>query len=669
MGRSTVTAQSETRTALEDDRSQALSGLDYQAFWTTSGSEDWLGQALGEVASWARERLGLEVDLTEDGEAQNSDQNTRIQVLHRQAGRDAGVRLRAWNTNAGTTFVITVLAVNGPSGGWLLAQASSTDRSRRTEKPRVVDRILSVVDLTDVEPMRTAAQHVTHTKLDDLEELINHPARRFPVIVAAPVDGVDFDRWLKAVSKWTRYCAGIAHVMSLDPYSATEFTRRHNRRGVYPATLRTYPPGADLADPAVEQTARWLTPKVLAGSETKVARTIESFVRQYQVTHSSPLPPAVREWSRAFDRFAAQKLRSALSPVAAPLEERVAARQAALKPEVQTTSTLVQLEDLAAEHVQISFDLDVQADLQETIASLQVRLTNSENARVKASIQLLHIQEYLSLPNLEDASLLELLDAATQTQPNSSAIDQIINENDELQTKVEELEDSLINEQLNYSDLRTEHDRLEVYYKAQSRENSFLRSKVVEHDPASAYSWVDNGGPVNPLGECPTTWDALLSDSRLADNGLVFTGNQRRIKEVVSLDLAGVGLQAAWDALGTLASYRGCRLGGTWDASVHSFCEAGPLEAFRVPPSKHAQDETGATRKDSRLAGYRLLPVPESVDSTGHVYMWTHFKPHSWSAHQKLRIHYYDQVMMDGNIYLGHVGHHLPSGSTDKVHR
>ncbi|WP_345377505.1 hypothetical protein [Frondihabitans cladoniiphilus] len=658
----------ETLDQSEAEKVGPLSGLDYQAFWTADAPHGWLDQALHEFASWARERLHLEVDLSKDSDVSNPDRSRRVQVLHRVAGRDVGVRLRAWNSNHGTTFTVTVLAVDGPNGGWLLVQASSSDRSRRTDKPAVADRILAVVDFSDIGPLRSSAQHISTSQIDELEDLINHPDRRFPVIVAAPIDGIDFDRWLKAVTRWTRHCAGIAHVVSLDPNSAQEFNRRHNRRGVQTATLRTYPPGTDLADPAVEQAARWLTPRALAGPEPKVARIIESFVREYQVTHPVPLASPVRDWSRAFDRFAAQELRSAVSPVSATLQDRVAARQAARKSQPQTITVIAPLVSPAPELSELA-DARSASREETEISLLRIQLATSEARQAEAVNRLEHVQEFLSLPNLEENSLLELLDAATQTTPDTGAIAQLLSDNDDLRTKVEELEDLLIDEQVNNGDLSLERDRLEVLFNSQVRETAFLRAKVAETDPVSAYSWVDEGEPSNPLGECPTDWDGLLADPRLGSNGLVFTGSARRIKEVANLDLDGAGLQAAWDAFGTLASYRTARLAGSWDSNVHSFCQSGPVESFHVPPNKHAQDETSSTRKDSRLADHRLLPVPKSVDESEHVYMWAHFKPFSWSAHQKLRIHYYDQVTTDQTIYIGHVGAHLPSGSTDKIRR
>ncbi|GIT78562.1 hypothetical protein LLS1_02310 [Leifsonia sp. LS1] len=653
-----VSASSDIATA-----TPAISGLDYQAFWTTSAGEGWMELALAQAGEWVRDRLGLDVDLTRNNEASNPSRTKRVQVLHRQAGREEGVRLRAWNTNHGTTFTVTILAVNGPSGGWLLVQATSSDRSRRTAKPAVADRILSVVDFSDVGPLRSTTRHVGASGLDDLEDLIDDPDRRLPVIVAAPVEGIEFDRWIAAVDRWTTYIAGIAHVVSLDPNSAAEFARRHGRRAVLPATLRTYPPGSDLADPAVEQASKWLTPRSLAEDDVRVSRSIETFIRQYQVSHPVALPPAVREWSRAFDRFAAQQLRDAVSPVSAELDVRVAERQAAHRaPTRATPPAMPPAAKRIREHERGHRPV-------EEMARLRAQLEESERARQLLEEQLVGIQDFLSLTDLSEGSLLELLDAATRTHPDSGAIQQLLGDNERLQSRVEELEDALLLEQINYSESVAEQDRLEYYYEQRDREAAYLRSRLAESDTAAAFGWIDDGGPSNPLGEPPADWDAFVADPRLADNGIVLTGNKRRTRDLAGLDIDGSALQAAWDAMGTLVSYRSARLDGTWESGVHSFCEAGPRGAFHVPPNRHAQDESSITRKNKRLADYRRLPVPASVDSTELVHMWTHFKPFSWSADQKLRIHYYDQVTSDGHIYVGHVGMHLPSGSTDKIHR
>jgi len=644
------------RTDVSQTETAAPADHDYQAYWTTQGSSNWLRRVLDEVAAWSRDKLGVEIDPGVEGEAVGSPPTRRVEVLHRRAGREDGVRVRAWNTNRGTTFVVTIVAVDGPSGGWVSVRTASSDR-RRAAKPKVADMILDVVDLSDVGPVRTGVRHVSNAGLKELQELIDDPTRRLPVLVAAPIDGIEFEQWMQGVRRWTRRCAGIAHVVSLDPISAEQFRALHGRRAVGAGTLRTYPPDVDLDDPATEAAARWLTTRTLAGLDADIERTVERFVRQYQ----KPLPPTVREWNRAFDRTAAQRLRSAVEPNAVPLSERVAARQAArpaLKP------TMVDTIGLSVPAVAPVAVEDLSADV---IVALRTEVATANSARAEALRQLMELQDFLGLPDLLESTLLELLDAATRTVPDAESVQRLLSDNDELRGKVELLEDTLEGERSDAAAVTRERDRLDVQFAAKNREAAFLRSKVIEHDPANAYSWVDDNGPANPLGSSPADWDALLTDPRLATHQLVITGNLRTVKAVKALDLDQAGLRAAWDALGTMAAYRASRLDGVWDSSVHAFCESGPADRFHVPPNKHARDETSDTR--ARFGDHRLLPVPKEVDLTGHVHMWSHFKPHSWSAQQKLRIHYYDQVSSDGCIYIGHIGEHLPSSSTDKIRR
>ena len=646
------------RTDMDQTETAAPADHDYQAFWTTQGGKDWLRRVLHEVAAWSSDKLGVEIDTAVEGEVVGSLPSRRVEVLHRHAGREDGVRVRAWNTNRGTTFVVTIVAVDGPTGGWVSVRTASSDR-RRAAKPKVADMILDVVDLSDVGPVRTGVRHVSNAGLEELQELIDDSTRRLPVLVAAPIAGVEFEQWMQGVRRWTRRCAGIAHVVSLDPLSAEKFRALHGRRAVGAGTLRTYPPDVDLDDPATEAAARWLTTRTLAGLDADIERTVERFVRQYQ----KPLPATVREWNRAFDRTAAQRLRSAVVLETVPLRERVAARQAAQQaPKPTVVETVDSSVRPAADGPVAAEDLPAHV-----LVALRDEVSAANSARTEATRQLIQLQEFLGLPDLLESTLLELLDAATRTVPDAEAVQRLLSDNDELRSKVELLEDTLVQERSDAAAVIRERDRLDVQFAAKNREAAFLRSKVVQHDPANAYSWVDDDGPANPLGASPADWDALLTDPRLSAHQLVLTGNPRTVKAVKALDLDQAGLRAAWDALGTMAAYRQSRIDGDWDSSLHSFCESGPADRFHIPPNKHARDETSDTR--TRFGDYRLLPVPTEVALTGHVHMWSHFKPHSWSAQQKLRIHYYDQVSSDGCIYIGHIGEHLPSSSTEKIRR
>ncbi|WP_263310823.1 hypothetical protein [Brachybacterium atlanticum] len=588
-------------------------------------------------------------------------------MLHRSASRSRGVRLRVWNTNSGGTFIVTVLAVEGARDGWLRITVTCDDPTTVAKKPKLADKILDVVEFDDVMSLHSRAEYTNASGLDDLDALIDAPERRLPVIVAAPLDGDSFDSWNKLVNRWTQQTVGIAHVISLDPHAAEGFRTRHGQHAVRPGTLRTYPAGADLSDPVTGRTARWLSHKSLAGADHLVTRTIESFVRQHAAAQPLPLPRASREWARAFDRIASGKLREAVTPPHLPLDERrerFAARRrehATLQPTAQVASEVTVVEpDLAPSTTD---------ETTREVERLRRELAAAQSALQDATRRLNHVQETLMVDNLSEASLLELVDLATRDVPDQSAINTLLESNDSLERRLDGLEADLEEAQTERAEARKDLARLEEDHARGQRQISYLQKALSEHSPQAAYAFADQDAPQNPLGECPATWELLAQSTALEAHKIILTAPPKKVAALTALDADGAALTAAWEALGTLAAYREAVEAGTWDQDVHAYCESAPVECFHVAPSKHSRGETKATKKDSRFQKARLLPVPKSVDARGKTHMWAHFKPHTWAAEKRLRIHYLDQVPTEGKIYIGHIGEHLPSASTTKVRR
>lgn len=661
-------AQLAERARVESHPRPRSSHLDYESFWTTSEEPGWLDRVLDQGATWLRESLRLDVDLAVDGHSRSPDGSKRVQVLHRHASRNRGTRVRAWNTNSGVTFVVTVLAVEGPRDGWLQISVTCDDPDVVAKKPRLADQILDVVEFSDVSVLRSQAEYTSASGLYDLEALIDSPDRRLPVIVAAPLDDVPFDSWNARVSQWTRQTVGLAHVLSLDPHAAEEFKVRHGRHAVHPGTLRTYPAGADLSDPVTGRTARWLSHKSLAGDDRVVTGTIESFVRQHSASQPVPPPPASREWARAFDRIESGRLRDAVTPTSKPLDER-RERYAARKREIaELRPAAPEARGTFTEAAVNLAPTSSEATARE-VERLQRELAASQEALRDATQRLDAVQETLMVDDLSEDSLTELLELATRDVPDQSAIDAVLESNDALQSRIDGLQGDLDDERAEKSEARKALARLEDDSARDRRQIAYLQAELSKSDPQAAYAFTDQDAPTNPLGECPATWEQLAESKILEDHGIVLTASMRKVKGLTAIDADGAALTAAWEAFGTLAAYRSAVKSGSWDRDVHEFCEYAPANAFHVPPNKHSRGETGATKKDARGKKARHLPVPRNVDSTGKVYMWSHFKPYTWAKEKRLRIHYYDQSTTDGKIYVGHVGEHLPSASTTKVHR
>lgn len=295
----------------------------------------------------------------------------------------------------------------------------------------------------------------------------------------------------------------------------------------------------------------------------------------------------------------------------------------------------------------------------------EVHRLRDELAQLRAQMERARV--YLGLPDWSEASLEALLDAATRDVPDEGAIQALTSELNTASDSVARLEEELDERDGKVRDLHRALAEATAERDLNARRADWLERELDKLKPGLAHQWVD---APNPLGAPPESWDELIEYLPVLEkDGIFFTGNPRKIKEVASLDQNQQGLVAAWDALGTLADYHQARAAGAWTKSVHEFCETAPAGWFHVPVGKHAQDESKVTRSNSRLAKQRLFPVPEEVQASGQVHMWAHFKPHTWSAGQRLRIHYFDQVQQHDAIYIGYIGHHLDSGSTDKVKR
>ena len=68
--------------------------LDYESFWTTEEQPGWLDRVLDQAATWLRDRLHLDLDLSVDGEVRSPDHSKRAQTLHRTASKSRGVESR-----------------------------------------------------------------------------------------------------------------------------------------------------------------------------------------------------------------------------------------------------------------------------------------------------------------------------------------------------------------------------------------------------------------------------------------------------------------------------------------------------------------------------------------------------------------------------------------------
>ena len=88
-----------------------------------------------------------------------------------------------------------------------------------------------------------------------------------------------------------------------------------------------------------------------------------------------------------------------------------------------------------------------------------------------------------------------------------------------------------------------------------------------------------------------------------------------------------------------------------------------PAGRNTLPPNKHAATESESVTKNSIWKKERLLPVPQSVNSSGRAFMLAHFTL-GLVGSVSPRLHYLDDVPRSGKVYIGYIGRHLTNTKT-----
>lgn len=145
--------------------------------------------------------------------------------------------------------------------------------------------------------------------------------------------------------------------------------------------------------------------------------------------------------------------------------------------------------------------------------------------------------------------------------------------------------------------------------------------------------------------------------------GVEFTGS---VKTAVGLDCRAdraTVSRVCWGVLLDLSDYARAVASGAFSGSLRMYLED-PSVVSVTPPGKFAAAETGVTGGREAWRGARTLPVPVEVDPAGAVYMPAHFRIGS-STGKAPRLHLHDDTGGSGVVYVGYIGPHLPSKSTN----
>ncbi|MGX1541156.1 hypothetical protein [Streptomyces adustus] len=221
-------------------------------------------------------------------------------------------------------------------------------------------------------------------------------------------------------------------------------------------------------------------------------------------------------------------------------------------------------------------------------------------------------------------------------------------------TRVNEVNDlyaELAKTEQGIDELRGENE--ELYDKVQESQRliRYLREQLESVGEFAAYTPTDS-----PTIAYPTTFAELLE--RLHELPCIsFTGNPKTTR---ALDSQSVDnwLHVAWDGLLALSHFARASADGTASGDFLGWCKSDASSAFPFPAAKVAMRESDTVANNGKLRGERMLPVPQTVDPNGRVFMQAHLKIGGGNTIAP-RLHFYDDGPRSGKVYIGHLGPHL----------
>ena len=143
---------------------------------------------------------------------------------------------------------------------------------------------------------------------------------------------------------------------------------------------------------------------------------------------------------------------------------------------------------------------------------------------------------------------------------------------------------------------------------------------------------------------------------------ITFTGDARLARALDRHANRRAWLAKAWDASLTMIEYVRAVDAG-YEGLFAQWCDGDAPPGARTLPvgsSKALVPSEGEQVKGNRsMAAERLLPVPTSVDPSGHKHMWSHIR--LGGGGDTPRMHYLES---GPQVYIGHIGRHLTNTLT-----
>lgn len=499
--------------------------------------------------------------------------------------------------------------------------------SERTDPPRIVRQLLDTVDVRDYHSdlvLRARPEVVSPEDVHDLLEVLQDESRNTSVVIAGALPGAPLETWIGLVEKLLRKSAGTttAFVLTQETSDALNELLGATHR-VDHGAVRTFLPGARPGDEEDAVRHRILTARTFAEAIGERQRVRASLLKVHAASSrrrllDQPLPKDLLRTVRVLERAELDDFslpETVPTPPSVPAAEPSEQRKPVPSPEVTPLETesegwLRALRNLLASAIGVS-------ELSEQNVGRLGRLFESLRNKVTQN----------------QGSAQDVL----------TRLHAVSDENQHLRKQLEELELDLA---------ISEGQRREA-----ARLAGFRGDQLKELQEYSRLFDADSGHLDQPPASISDLLDRLVTETELSPY-VEFTGDLDYSLALESYDVVGRYAEAFWEYILVLRDYCKGKESGNFSGNIYMYLTDDQARGRKCDPKRFAATESDSVQQNSAWRNEREFPVPQSVDPSGRIYMFAHFKP-THSDTVAPRMHIYDDVHQSGKIYIGYIGRHL----------
>ncbi|MFI6573587.1 hypothetical protein [Nocardia fluminea] len=606
--------------------------LAYRSFFRVRDEPRLLELATQQLNSWLRSKQ-WDIDALRFGAARDIAPDV-VGVALSEEPRD-GTRTTRYRFVQGTGWVTELTIHQGRSehDSWVWIDLESPEKGPSAKTPRLAGDLLAVLHGRDGDHLLGAGPRIVRVdEVGSVVDALTDLDRRGHLFIAGTSSDLPVDKWSGYVGKLLKETVGLAASYVLDAEATVEFnalTPQSHR--VDPGTVRTFQPGADLSNPLESVRHRVLGTSRIVRDDVRVLQSLLGR-RSRELSLTASLPGAVIRLDR--------RLREQLD---AHLFEQL---------------------DASPRRPDLPLDVTTQVETipEEPVPSVPLATTTRITPAVDDVVLDALRRVIIEVTGSGELSVAVVKELGARAQ----AVDRLTRATTSVRTRLHRLEneadlrdDEIAQLRRSLDDEKQDRAIAETERAESDRQLRHLRSELARVAKADT-AW---DPPSTAEDIWPQGFDDLLE--RFGElECLEFTGKASITRDLDDHDDLGTWAGLCWEALLALRDYARSCVAGSWTGNVEAYLNGTPGELHGFPPNKHARDESADVHNNRKYRTPRMLPVPRNVNADGRVFMGAHFKIAQYGMISP-RMHYLDDILHSGKIYVGYIGPHLPTSKTN----